>query len=128
MKRIVLFSAMLVAGTALASEWKKVGGTSEFEEYIDLASVSDQGNGVRQVWGKRNYAKPFVLQGNVGQSMVELMQFDCRARTLEFLQVTFFGGPNRDKVIWSGPGGDLVGKVHVVPDSVGDSIAKAVCK
>jgi hypothetical protein len=127
-KLTVIAALTCVAMPAFASNWITVDGAPGDPQVTDIDTTSITRNGhIVSVWERATLATPRMLAGTDAQptSVVKIhTRFDCANRMQSTSSMTKYSTTGDAIGTNTGNGGFE----DVIPDSVGDSIMRAICK
>lgn len=134
--KIALISLCLLAlatapQVAVASDWKQIASTDNYEILVETASVQSQGTKAK-AWVKLLYNRPLAVDGQSKKqyalSAISLTAFDCAGRAYLNLQTTTYEDKESKVVIADRKFTDFRADYdNVRPDSVGEDLFNFVC-
>ena len=127
--RWILFAAALISTPAFASDWKIVSsGPKNGDVYIDVASATRNGNKIT-VWEKWDQTIKKSKETKNGKLVSEIKTrstYDCSDQTVDILQSVYYDSDGN--VIYTYTKPLFVQPTLIVPDTIGDGIARYVCE
>jgi hypothetical protein len=127
MQKLLVGLALSLVVTAVSAQWLLVAeGVNGVKHYVDPATKKRTGSVVR-IWGITDNGKSLVVGGKAYRSDRNYWQYDCAARTGQYLQATLFTGKMATGEIvasLSNPGN----KQFIAPDSVAGDLLNFACK
>ncbi len=127
MKRLLIGLVLSLVATVASAGWVLVTtGENGVKYYFDPATKKRSGNLVR-IWGITENGKPISVANKVFRSDRNYWQYDCAARTSQYLEANLFAGKMAT--------GELVASINkpgnkrfVAPDTVDEDLLNFVCK
>jgi hypothetical protein len=123
--KIVLGVMLALAGTTARAAWEDWGGTRNFDQYIDRATIRSSGELVK-MWTMLDFKAIQTTAGDSYLSEKTLSEYDCKEDRKRSLAFYWYGGQmGAGGVVYSN---ENVGKWRpVVPGSVAESTWKVAC-
>jgi hypothetical protein len=78
---LIVALALALAGAAGASDWRTDEDSYESGVFLDMSSYKILPNGDRQIWILRAFQKPVASSGGPVDFQLDLVDFNCSART-----------------------------------------------
>ena len=125
MKRLLLGLMLLVTAGAASAEWTRAGGSDEFIQYVDRATIRRKGNLVK-MWDLKDYKTVRTVAGDSYLSDKAQQEYDCKEEKKRVLAFTNFSGQmGSGKVVYSD--NDPGKWVPIYPGSNGEMLWEIAC-
>jgi hypothetical protein len=123
MKNIVLACLLATSAASAVAEWTKVGASDDISFYIDLQTISKDGN-LRKVSQVLDLKR---LEEYDAMSSLIKLEFDCKAERQRILAVTLHAGVMVSGKVIQRLGEDPSGWTTVPPGTAGATTMRIVC-
>ena len=122
--KYLLALLMLFASPAWA-EWTVSGGSDEFTQYIDIATIRRNGNFVK-MWDLKDFKTVEKISDYSFLSQKVQSEYDCKEERERLLAFSWFSGKmGSGTVVYSD--NDPTKWIPIQPDSVAETLWKIVC-
>jgi hypothetical protein len=125
MKKLLTIILLIMSVNAWA-EWTLSGGSDEFTQYIDIATIRRNGNFVK-MWNMQDFktVRKSASNDSYLSSKVQ-MEYDCKEERTRMLAFTWFTGQmGNGKVVYSDS--DPGKWQPIYPGSIGETLWDVAC-
>jgi hypothetical protein len=117
---------LTVLSTNALAEWTLIGGTDDFDHYVDKSTISKTDN-IAKMWELYDYKSPQKKNFGTYLSDVASEEYDCTESVSNMLTLTFYAKNMQQGEIVSRDRIDAKNWQYIVPGSRGETSLQIAC-